>query len=77
MRWYWSTANICAFGWKARDFALKSVDVKTYCIKARRNEPGEILGIYATAYPKKSVGCDLFAAPPSIPLLGKRRPDVS
>jgi hypothetical protein len=27
-----STANICAFGWKARDFALKGVDGKTYSL---------------------------------------------
>lgn len=27
-----STANICAFGWKARDFALKGVDDKTYSL---------------------------------------------
>ena len=28
-----STANICAFGWKARDFALKGVDGKTYSLR--------------------------------------------
>jgi hypothetical protein len=27
-----STANICDFGWKARDFALKGVDGKTYSL---------------------------------------------
>jgi hypothetical protein len=27
-----STADICAFGWKARDFALKGVDGKTYSL---------------------------------------------
>jgi peroxiredoxin len=25
-------ANICAFGWKARDFALKGIDGKTYSL---------------------------------------------
>jgi hypothetical protein len=27
-----STTSICAFGWKARDFALKGVDSKTYAL---------------------------------------------
>ena len=31
---YRITANICAFGWKARDFALKRVDCKTYSLAA-------------------------------------------
>jgi hypothetical protein len=31
---YRITVNICAFGWKARDFALKGVDCKTYSLAA-------------------------------------------
>jgi hypothetical protein len=38
-----STANICAFGWKARDFALKGVDGKTYSLIDVRGHHGTLI----------------------------------
>jgi hypothetical protein len=38
-----STANICAFGWKARDFALKGVDGKTYSLAGARRPKGTLV----------------------------------
>jgi peroxiredoxin len=37
------TANICPFGWKARDFALKGVDGKTYSLAAIRGPKGTLV----------------------------------
>src|SRR4029077_11728272 len=37
-----NTANICAFGWKARDFALKGVDGKTYSLADVRGPNGTL-----------------------------------
>lgn len=34
---------ICAFGWKARDFALKGVDGKSYSLKDVRGEKGTLV----------------------------------
>ena len=34
---------ICEFGWKARDFALKGVDGKTYALKDVRGEKGTLV----------------------------------
>jgi hypothetical protein len=36
------TANICAFGWKARDFALKGIDGKTYSLANVRGPKGTV-----------------------------------
>ena len=38
-----STANICAFGWKARYFALKGVDGKTYSLADARGPKGTLV----------------------------------
>jgi peroxiredoxin len=38
-----STANICAFGWKARDFALQGVDGKTYSLADVRGPKGTLV----------------------------------
>jgi hypothetical protein len=36
--------SICNFGWKARDFALKGVDGKTYTLADVRGPKGRTLG---------------------------------
>jgi peroxiredoxin len=38
-----STADICPFGWKARDFALKCVDGKTYSLADIRGAKGTLV----------------------------------
>ena len=38
-----TTANICAFGWKARDFALKGTDGKTYSLADIRGPKGTLI----------------------------------
>jgi peroxiredoxin len=38
-----ATANICAFGWKARDFALTGVDGKTYTFADARGPKGTLV----------------------------------
>jgi peroxiredoxin len=38
-----STANICAFGWKARDFELKGIDGKTYSLADIRGPKGTLV----------------------------------
>ena len=38
-----STADICPFGWKARDFALKGVDGKTYSLADIRGPKGTLV----------------------------------
>jgi AhpC/TSA family len=35
--------SICAFGWKARDFALKGVDGKTYSLADVRGPKGTLV----------------------------------
>jgi hypothetical protein len=55
-----STANICAFGWKARDFALKGVDGKTYSLADVRGPKGTLV----VFIPTKSV-CSSRETPPS------------
>jgi peroxiredoxin len=35
--------SICAFGWKARDFALKGVDGKTYSLADVRGPRGTVV----------------------------------
>jgi hypothetical protein len=41
-----STAKICAFGWKARDFALKGVDGKTYSLADVRGPMGTLVAAH-------------------------------
>src|SRR3974377_1063495 len=38
-----SKTNICAFGWKARDFALRGVDGKTYTLADVRGQKGTLV----------------------------------
>jgi peroxiredoxin len=38
-----STANICDFGWRARDFALKGIDGKTYSLADIRGPKGTLV----------------------------------
>jgi peroxiredoxin len=38
-----SKASICAFGWKARDFALRGVDGKTYTLAEVRGPKGTLV----------------------------------
>jgi AhpC/TSA family len=38
-----STANICAFGWKARDLSLQGVDGKTYSLADVRGPKGTLV----------------------------------
>jgi peroxiredoxin len=38
-----NTGNICPFGWKARDFALKGVDGKNYSLAAIRGPKGTLV----------------------------------
>ena len=42
-----NTANICAFGWKARDFALKGVDGN---IRSPTCEPQMVRSAHYTPY---------------------------
>jgi peroxiredoxin len=52
------TANICDFGWKARDFALKGVDGKTYSLTAVRGSKGTLVVFICNhcPYVKASIG---------------------
>ena len=51
-------ANICAFGWKARDFALKGVDGKTYSLADLRGPKGTLVVFICNhcPYMKASIG---------------------
>jgi hypothetical protein len=44
-----STAGICPFGWKARDFALKGVDGKTYSLADIRGPKGTLVVFICTS----------------------------
>ena len=51
-------ASICAFGWKARDFALKGVDGKTYTLADVRGPKGTLVVFICNhcPYVKASIG---------------------
>jgi peroxiredoxin len=53
-----STANICAFGWKARDFALKGIDGKTYSLGDIRGPKGTLVVFICNhcPYVKSAIG---------------------
>jgi peroxiredoxin len=53
-----STANICAFGWKARDFALKGIDGKIYSLGDIRGPKGTLVVFICNQCPyvKSAVG---------------------
>lgn len=46
-----SGANICDFGWKARDFALKGVDGKTYSLADVRGPKGTLVAFICNHCP--------------------------
>ena len=51
-------ASICAFGWKARDFALKGIDGKTYSLADVRGPKGTLVVFICNhcPYVKASIG---------------------
>ncbi len=51
-------SNICDFGWKARDFALKGVDGKTYALADVRRPKGALIVFICNhcPYVKASIG---------------------
>src|ERR1700680_3217514 len=53
-----NTANICPFGWKARDFALKGTDGKTYSLADVRGPKGMLVVFICNhcPYVKTSIG---------------------
>jgi len=53
-----STDSICAFGWKARDFALQGVDGKTYSLADIRGPKGALVVFLCNhcPYVKASIG---------------------
>jgi len=57
-----STANICAFGWKARDFALKGVDGKTYSLADVRGPKGTLLVFICNHCPYVKASIDRIVA---------------
>jgi hypothetical protein len=57
-----SAANICAFGWKARDFSLKGVDGKTYSLADVRGPKGTLVVVFICnhcPYVKASINASL------------------
>ena len=56
--------SICAFGWKARDFALKGVDGKTYSLAEVGGPKGTLVAFicnhcpYVKAIIDRIVACD-------------------
>src|SRR4051794_12575462 len=57
-----STGNICAFGWKARDFALKAVDGKTYSLADVRGPKGTLVVFICNHCPYVKASIDRIAA---------------
>jgi peroxiredoxin len=57
-----STANICAFGWKARDFALKGVDGKTYSLADVRGPKGALVIFLCNHCPYVKASIDRIVA---------------
>ncbi len=53
-----SGTSICDFGWKARDFALKGVDGKTYTLADMRGPKGTLVVFICNhcPYVKASIG---------------------
>jgi peroxiredoxin len=54
-----ATANICDFGWKARDFALRGVDGKTWSLADVRGPKGTLVAFICNhcPYVKAVIGC--------------------
>jgi peroxiredoxin len=57
-----NTANICAFGWKARDFALKGVDGKTYSLADVRGPNGTLVVFICNHCPYVKASIDRIVA---------------
>ena len=57
-----STANICAFGWKAHDFALKGVDGKTYSLADVRGPNGTLVVFICNHCPYVKASIDRIVA---------------
>ena len=57
-----STADICAFGWKARDFALKGVDGKTYSLVDVRGPNGTLIVFICNHCPYVKASIDRIVA---------------
>ena len=51
-------ANICAFGWKARDFALTGVDRKTYSLADVRGQMGTLVAFICDHCPYVKASID-------------------
>jgi peroxiredoxin len=60
--WYPNTATICPFGWKARDFALKGVDGKTYSLAAIRGRKGTLVVFICNHCPYVKASIDRIVA---------------
>ena len=57
-----NTATICPFGWKARDFALKGVDGKTYSLAAIRGPKGTLVVFICKHCPYVKASIDRIVA---------------
>jgi AhpC/TSA family len=57
-----STANICAFGWKARDFALKGVDGKIHSLVDVRGPNGTLIVFICNHCPYVKASIDRIVA---------------
>src|SRR5262249_17711358 len=57
-----NTADICAFGWKARDFALKGVDGKTYSLVDVRGPNGTLIVFICNHCPYVKASIDRIVA---------------
>jgi peroxiredoxin len=57
-----NTATICPFGWKARDFALKGVDGKTYSLAAIRGPKGTLVVFICNHCPYVKASIDRIVA---------------
>jgi peroxiredoxin len=57
-----TTANICDFGWKARDFALKGVDGKIYSLADIRGPKGTLIVFICNHCPYVKASIDRIVA---------------
>jgi peroxiredoxin len=57
-----TTANICAFGWKAHDFALKGIDGKTYSLADIRGPKGTLIVFICNHCPYVKASIDRIVA---------------
>ena len=57
-----SKTGICDFGWKARDFALKSVDGKTYTLADVRRPKGTLVVFICNHCPYVKASIDRIVA---------------